>query len=52
MTQEIRKILLSIFFSFLIMAIFEYIISIPEEVEKKLNHSLKEKEKNKITKAK
>ena len=51
MTQEIKKILLSLLFSFIITVIFEYIISIPEEVEKKINDILKEKEKNKITKA-
>jgi len=50
--NEIKKILLSMLFSFIIMLIFEMLSKIPEETEDALNEELTTKDKIKILEAK
>jgi len=46
--NEIKKILLSMLFSFIIIMIFEMLIKIPEKLEEDLNDVLKTKDKSDI----
>ena len=49
--NEIKKIMLSLLFGFILCLIFEKLSKIPEEVENNLNDELRQKDKKKILKA-
>jgi len=49
--NEIKKIMLSLLFGFILCLIFEKLSKIPEEVENNLNDELRQKDKKKILEA-